>query len=455
MTAVFAKPPAGADRRPADPAPRFSEENTYDLGSLVNLGLSTDPATRAAWYQAGAAEAAVGEARAPYFPKVSVRFEGGSDKWYTPAANAPDNFRREQATTILSIEYLLMDFGRRAADVQRAVAVFDAAGLAYERKLQQVVFDVQRCYFAHEAALARQSAATAVLEFTRTLAATVKRETETGLSAGPELLATRKKVLEAEYEAESARALVRTTLGDLCISVGLPANAHLKVAASQPPVSTVNLREQAGKLIEKALDSRPDLAARAAEVRASEAATRRATADFFPEVRLEGKYAYSAFGYDAAAGKQHGTYREDINGYGGFLVASWDLFDGFDRLQKERRRKQEEKAAREDLQQARLKATRDVWTAYQDNLSAARRVDYAEGFVASAKETFEATQSGYQSGLCTISEYSDAAGQLALARSARAGALAEYSTSLAAMAFAAGEPAVGGEPAPKPAGAGK
>lgn len=282
----------------------------------------------------------------------------------------------------------------------------------------------------------------------------MKRETETGLSAGPELFATRKKVLEAEYEAESARSLVRTTLGDLCISVGLPANAHLKVAASQPPVSTVNLREQAGKLIEKALESRPDLAARAAEVRASEAATRRATADFFPEVRLEGKYAYSAFGYDAAAGKQHGSYREDLNGYGGFLVASWDIFDGFERLQKERRRKQE-KAAREELQQARLNATRDVWTSYQDNLSAARRVDYAEGFVASARETFEATQSGYQSGLCTISEYSDAAGQLALARSARAGALAEYSTSLAAMAFAAGMPAAGGDPAPKSAGAGK
>ena len=442
--AVYARPPAAAVNAPKDPAPQFSEDKTYDLGSLVNLGLSSDPATRGAWFRAGAAAAAVGEAGAAYFPKINARFEGGSDKWYTPSATAPDNFSRSQATTIRSSEYLLMDFGRRAADVRRAVSAFDAAGLTYERKLQRVVFEIQRCYFAHEAALARQSAAAAVLEFSRLLFTTVNKESESGLSAAPELLAARKKVLESEYEVESANALARTTLGDLCVSAGLPANAHLRVAASQPPASTVDLREQAGKIIEKALSSRPDLAARAADVRASEAATRRAAADFFPEIRLEGKYAYSSFGYDASAGKQGGSYREGLNGYGGFLVASWDVFDGFERIQKERRRKQEEMAAREDLAQARLNATRDVWTAYHDTLSAARRVDYAEGFVASSKETFEAAQSAYRSGLATVSELSDAAGQLALAKSTRAGALADYSTTLAAVAFAAGVPTADG-----------
>ncbi|MFZ4775761.1 MAG: TolC family protein [Terrimicrobiaceae bacterium] len=439
MGPVAAKPPAPEAGAPPESEMRFSENKTYDLGSLIDLGLVTHPGTRAAWFQARAASAAIGEAKAPYFPRISARFEGGSDQWYTPAANGPDNFRREQATTILSLEYLLLDFGRRAADVRRSVALFDSLGLLYERKLQQVVFDVQRCYFAHEAALWRSEAAAAMLEVTRVLAKTVKKENETGLSATPDLLAARKKVLEAEFEAESANALVRTTLGDLCVAAGLPANAHLRVTKSEIPSSTRELREQAGKLIEKALASRPDLAARAADVRASEAATSRASADFMPEVRLEGKYAYSAFGYDARDGRTKGSYSEDITGYGGFLVASWDVFDGFERIQKKRRRQEEEKAAREDLGQARLNATRDVWTAYQETLSAARRVDYAEGFVVSAKENFAAMSSGYDNGLATVSEFSEAAGELALAQSTRAGALADYSISLAAVAFAAGE----------------
>jgi len=425
-----------------DPVPGFSVKDSHDLGSLIDLGLANHPGTRAAWFRARAASAAVGEARAAYYPRLSARFEGGSDQWYTPAANGPDNFRREQATTILSLEYLLLDFGRRAADVGQAVARFDAAGLAYERKLQQVVFGVQRCYFAHEAALWREQAAMSLLEVARVLFSTVKKEAETGLSSAPELLAARKKVFEAESEAESAKSLVRTTLGDLCVAAGLPADTPLKVTRSDPPVSTGDLREKVGKLIAQALSTRPDLAARAAEVRASEAATRRATADFFPEVRLEGKYAYSTFGYDAHDGRTKGSYTEDLNGYGGFLVASWDLFEGFERIQKERRRRDEEKAAREELEQARLDATRDVWTAYHDNLSAASRVDFAESFVASAKETFEAARSGYESGLCTVSEYSEAAGQLAFAQSVRAGALSDYSTSLAALAFASGMPRI-------------
>lgn len=428
---------------PRDSRPGFSVKESQDLGSLIDLGLANHPGTRAAWFRARAASAAVGEARAACYPRISARFEGGSDQWYTPAANGPDNFRREQATTVLSLEYLLLDFGRRAADVEQSVARFDAAGLAYERQLQQVVFGVQRCYFAHEAALWRERAAASLLEVAQVLFSTVKKETETGLSSTPELLAARKKVFEAESEAEAARALVRTTLGDLCVAVGLPADTPLKVASSSPPASTTDLREKVEKLIGQALSTRPDLAARAADVRASEAATRRAAADFFPEIRLEGKYAHSTFGYDAHDGRTKGSYAEDLNGYGGFLVASWDLFEGFERVQKERRRRDEEKAAREELEQARLDATRDVWTAYHDNLSAASRVDFAESFVTSAKETFDAARSGYESGLCTISEYSEAAGQLAFAQSVRAGALSDYSTSLAALAFASGMPRIG------------
>lgn len=432
---------------------RFSESKTYDLGSLIDLGLATHPATRAAWFQARAAAAAVGEARAPYYPKITAGFEGGSDQWYTPSANAPDNFRREQATTILSMEYLLLDFGRRTADVRRTLAALDAAGLIYERKLQKVVFDVQRTYFAHEAALRHQEAATALVEAARMAEETVKKEVCTGLSATPELLTAQKNLLAANYELESAAALVRTTLGDLCVAAGLPANSRLSLSDSHLPASTLSLRESAGKLIESALATRPDLAARAADVREREASTLRARADFLPEVRLEGKYACSAFEYDARAGKVHGSYAEDLNGYGAFLVAKWDLFDGFERVSRLKKKKAEEQASREDLEQTRLDATRDVWTAYQDNLSAAARVNYAEGFVASAGESFEAARTAYENGLATVAEFSDAAGQLALARSTRADAVAGYSTSLAALAFAAGLPPVKNDLPPSREGA--
>ncbi len=418
--------------------PPFDPARTYDLGSLVELAMANNPKTRAALFTARAAEAAAGGARAPYYPRLSAEFLGGYDKWYTPATEAPDFFRRRQATAVLSLEYLLLDFGRRAADVSRAVALFEASGLLFDRKVQEVVFTVQGRYFAHEAALSKESAAASMLEAARTAMETARLQVENGLSARPDLLRARRNLLNAEYELEAAKVLSRNTLGELCVAAGLPANSPVKLSTIDPPATTAPLREDVGNLIQKALAVRPDLAARAAEVRASEAATRRAGADFFPEVRLEGNYAYSAFQYDSETGPKSKSNAGGINGYGAFVNVEWDLFDGFGRVEKLREKSDEEKAAKENLAAARLEASRDVWTSYHDTLSASRRVESAEAYVASARENFTAIEASARTGLSPVAELAEAAGMLAEARYERAEALAIYSTNLAELALAVG-----------------
>ena len=432
---LLASLPALASEKPPN---KFNPSKSYDLGSLVELSLALNPSTRAAFARAEAARATIGEERAPYYPRLSAGFRTGWDKWYTPATAAPDYFTRRQNTAVLSLEYLLLDFGRRAADVSRAIFLFDAAGLLFERKVQEVVFDIQSRYFAHESALWKEQAATAMLEFARTALETVEIESRTGLAAVPDLLRARKNLLDAQYELENARALSRNTLGELLIAAGLPANAPLRLAKNELPASTSALRADATELIQAAFESRPDLAARAAEVRAAESAVDRASADFLPKVRLEGNYAYSAFQYDSQTGPNQRDNVGGVNGFAGFLAVDWDIFDGFERVENLRKRRAEELAAREELESKRLATSRDVWVSYHDTLSASRRVEFAEGYVASAQENFQAVETAYQAGLAPVAEYADSAGQLALARSARADAVADYSTTLASLALAVG-----------------
>jgi outer membrane protein TolC len=296
--------------------PVFIPSKSYDLGSLVELGMATNPATRAAFFRARAASSKIGEEKAAYLPVVNAAFEGGLDRWYTPATAAPDIFHRRQATTILSLEYLLLDFGRRTADVARAVALCEAAGLVYERKIQEVVFSIQSRYFAHESALWQERAASAMRDFARTAFETIRLESQTGLAARPDYLQAQKNLLDAEYKVEKARALARNTLGELCVASGLQADTPLKLSESDLPPDSGVLRQTASRLVEAALASRPDLAARAAEVRASSKSVRRAQADFLPEVRLEGNYGYSAFQYDSQTGKAKNSNADGINGYG-------------------------------------------------------------------------------------------------------------------------------------------
>ena len=127
-----------------------------------------------------------------------------------------------------------------------------------------------------------------------------------------------------------------------------------------------------------------------------------------------------------------------INGYGAFLNVEWDLFDGFERVERLRKKSAEEQAARENLAAARLETSRDVWTSYHDTLSAARRIDSAEAFVASAQENFSAIEASSRTGLSQVAELAEADSLLAEARFERVEALAIYSTTLAELALAVG-----------------
>ena len=411
----------------------------YHLGSLIDLALNNNPSTRAAWSQARAASASVGEARSLYYPWVRSDFKGGYDYGYMPNATGPNVYSRNQALVFLSMEYILLDFGRRDADVQRTIAAFQALGWTYQRKLQEIIFSVQKTYFAHEAALWRKKAAEANLVFSQTLEAMISREKITGLSADPEEFKARKRVLEAQYELEASIAAVRNTLGELCVVAGLPANSPLQFFETELPVSTKKLRGDANELINRALLLRPDLAARAAELKASKEATKRAMADFLPVIKLEGQYVNATYGYTATDGNVNGSFNGNgISGCSSFVTVHWDLFDGFERVFRVKRRQEEDKVAAENLKQTELNTTRDVWTAYNDSLTAAERVGYAEGFVASAKESFHAIAAAVETGLTNVTDYSESGSHLSLAESELASAVADYSTALAALALAVG-----------------
>ncbi|MCX6976711.1 MAG: TolC family protein, partial [Verrucomicrobia bacterium] len=324
------------------------------------------------------------------------------------------------------------------ADVDRTLALFNASGLLYERQCQRVVFNIQRHYFAHEAALHQQDASRSIADATRTIAETIQREVQTGLSATTESLRAKKNQLQADAELASANALVQTTLGDLAIATGLPPNTPLLLRKPQFPKSTTSLLAKVDKLINLALANRPDIQARTAELRAHQAEVAAAQANFFPVIRLQGSLDAAAFQYQATGGKSHGSYREEPNGYTAFLTAKWDIFDGFERTEKLRKKRAELASASQDLQTAQLDASRDVWVAYQSYLTNIVRIQSAEGFVAAAEENFLSAKTSSESGLLTIAEFSEATAQLALAHSTHATALADYSTSLAALIFATG-----------------
>jgi outer membrane protein len=423
----------------------FDPQKSYELSSLIELGLANNPQTRSAWFNALAGSAQVGQAKAPYFPKLSLNANGGYEKTWYPTASGPQPTATTSMAPELDFEYLLLDFGRRAADVRRTVALLDAANLGFSRNVQNTVFGIQQSYFAYTAALSQQDAAKANLELSKTILAMVEAQLTNGLGTKPELDTARKTLSQADFDVAAAQRNVDVTLGNLRVAVGLQANAPLKVIpganlGTNAPAPYDALSTKIDTLIDRAIVNRPDLAARQAEVTASRAAVQRAKADFLPKLSLQGSWITEPYTYGASSPDHPstGTYYGNSMGYSGFAVLSWDLFDGFQRVERVKERQAEESQARANVESTRLQASQDVWTAYNDSLKARKKVAFADSLVTSAEENFKSAQAAFNNQLLNITDLVSNQSALAAARFEQAGARADYLTSLAALSLAMG-----------------
>ena len=423
--------------QPEEPA-----DKVYDLAGLLNLALTRNPYTRETWQTAVAAAAETREARAPYYPKLSFRMHAGADRDYSVTTGGPAYYTRALSAPGFFVEYLLVDFGRRRADVQRTLFALDAASLRYDRQLQRTIFGVQRSYFAHSAALRGEESARANRDLARTLFESIQEKMSAGLATDPEKLLAKRTLARAEYDLESARQSVKTTLGELRTAAGVAANAPLQVSPLPlaVPDSLAALQDKLDSLVDAALVDRPDLAGKVADLRAKEAAMSRAKADFFPEIRFEGTYQNQTFGYRAREGKAAGNFSGDENQFGTFLAADWDLFDGFERVEKVKQRLAEERAAGAELEIQRLDTILDVWSSYYAVLTSRRRIQFAQAALGASQENFDATQAFFGDGLATITELVSAQSELAAARSERIRATADYLTAIASLTLAIGKP---------------
>jgi outer membrane protein TolC len=175
----------------------FDPSRNYELSTLIELGLANNPKTRSAWFNALASKAGVGQARSPYYPQLSFRADGGYQKTWYPTTAGPMGVKQTSMAPELDLEYLLLDFGRRSADVRRTVALLDAANLSFSRTVQSTVFAIQQSYFSHTAALSQQQAARANLELSRTILGMVESQVSNGLGTKPELDTARKTLRQA------------------------------------------------------------------------------------------------------------------------------------------------------------------------------------------------------------------------------------------------------------------
>ena len=131
---------------PPPPAPVIPERllvpgATLALAEIVDIALQNNPATRTSYFQARSAAALLGSKMAPYYPTVDLSASASRAKTSTPGT---DEMTVSTYGPAVTLNYLLLDLGGRAANVEDARQALLAADWSHNATIQNVILAVQQ-----------------------------------------------------------------------------------------------------------------------------------------------------------------------------------------------------------------------------------------------------------------------------------------------------------------------
>ena len=415
-------------------------DKTYDLVSLIDLAQQANPQTRIAWEQARAQAAQLGIADSDKYPMLAFLALGGYSRDTYPTPSGGLSTYGPGVTPELSLQWTLLDFGRRQAKIDSAIQTLLQSNFQFNRTHQQVAYDVQTNYYAYDASCATVEAMLAALKSAQAVEDAAQARLDAGLATQPDLLLARQDRVRAEFDLSSAQRTVSDSQSALAEAVGIAPTMPMKIA----PMSTLPLPAELTNSVEhtmnQALANRPDLAAQLAAFRAREADVSKAKSEYYPQIGLNGSVgqAYSSFNA-YTGGNTTGPFYYDDTIYGINLTLSWNIFDGYLRRNKVREAEARRSQAAAELSALQLKAMREVWKSYVDVKTALVQYEAAQALLTASQDAYDANTTKYQNGLGTLIDLLAAERELARARTAVVESRAELLDSAAALAFAVGD----------------
>lgn len=381
------------------------------LADAVRRALDQHPSVAAARASRDAAEAAVGVARAPLFPRLAASFSASQYKignLVYPLSGLsvtnPPLFNSTLSQGALSLGYTLWDFGGRVAQVRLARAQeyrADAALGAAEAALVARVADAYLAVLTTRDVLHAQEQSLAAL---RAEAGRVGQLEAQGKAAHVEVLRLAAQVSRARADEVGTRAQLDVAERALAQLVALP----VEQARALVPVRLVDttVAERAA-LVATAEAASPDVAQARRAFEAAQAGVGAARAATLPQVSLSAAYVENGHVFTG--------YRPY---WSAGLQLSYPIFTGFSAVNAVRQNEAGAVAAGQQLRGAEQAAEQSVDAALATVTAARATVDALVTAVAQSEEVERIRLLSVQVGSGTETDYLDAEAALLSNRAA-------------------------------------
>ncbi len=428
-------PPAKGRAAEAPPAKQLEipEEylkpgTTLSLAQLVDVALRNNPVTREAWYFARAAAAEVGIQRAGFFPVIEL--DGSITRQKTAAVGGQFTFLQTTYGPAASLNWLLFDFGGRTADVAEAQAALYSADWGHNAAIQDVVLTVAQAYYAYLNAKALVVARESNLEEARRNLEAADARHRAGVATIADVLQAKTVVSRAELNLQESQGRVQIIRGALATAVGVPATVPVDVGELPEDLPLDRAADSVEELIARAINERPDLAARRFDAEAAQKHIQSVRAEGLPKLFASGQMNRTY--YHNAGGRPYS------NNYSGSILLTIPVFRGFETVYSTRQAEEEAKLAAATADRTANLVVLDVWTGYYGVRTAAQRVRTSRDLLQSATQSADVAQGRYKEGVGSILDLLTAQAQLADARAQEVEARSLWFLSMAELAYATG-----------------
>lgn len=411
-----------------------SPSAVLSVDDCVEIALGPHPALIAAQAGVDAAAAAVGEARAPYYPRLDLTagYHRLQRRAYLPSGlTLPGGVAPSLIGPLddwnggLVSRVTLLDFGARKAGLAAAEARQVGAEAQADATRADLRATVRAAYHALTTAVELQQAATKNLERAEEHRRLASLRHEAGAVPQADVLRATAEAADARLQLISAQSRVRRLTGELNTAMGRAADTPLSVAAAAALTAPAPVDFAAA--VEQALARRPELRASNQRTVAAQAAVSAARAARAPRLQA-----------DASFGWRDTAWVPDTREWQAGLTIDLPIFDAGARQRGVARARAE--AAREEADDSsrRLRVRQEVWSAQVELERTWAAIAANEASLRAAGESLRAVRERYEFGAAIITDLLDTQTALARAEAALAEARGQYRTAQAYFSRAIG-----------------
>jgi outer membrane protein TolC len=298
QAAAAAESVAGAPAPATDAALLPDPSRAYTLPELIDLAQKRNPTTRIAWNAARQASSAVGIAEASYLPRLSAIVAGGGSTSDGRVGLGPvavdDNRSVSGVVAVASLQWLLFDFGGRAAVVEAAKQDAAAADIAFNEAHQRLMHAVTLAYLEAMAARDRQAISDGLVANAQGVEAAARHKLARGIGTAAEAAQAAVLVAEAKFYRARAEGAVARADAALLAAMGMPPSGRIRLAEPDARALPATPPPLADEILEEALRRRLDIQRSTAIQKAADAREAAAQAQFYPKLFVSGTGAFNS-----------------------------------------------------------------------------------------------------------------------------------------------------------------